>query len=174
MKSHTYLRLSLLLPYALWAIMALLASIQGLSENTSLLGETVEFRNVGFLAALFLVGIFFWFIPYTLLVLGLLLWSRKKEVKAIVRVFALSPIILTALILLEVNVLSILLEDPGVIWTAFHLRDLMSLNLLAVGLTLGIGYFCIALGFGLYKLLQKLHIIKDPETEFQPLIHEAA
>lgn len=174
MKPQTYLRLSLLLPYALWAVLALLASIQGFSGNASLLGEAVEFLNVGFLAALFLVGIFFWFVPYTLLALGLLLWSRNKEVKTIVRVFALSPLLLTALILLEVNVLSIVLEDPGVTWTASHLRDLMSLNLVAIGLTLGAGYLCVGLGFGLYKLLQQLHIIKEPGTEIQLVIHEAA
>ena len=174
MKPQTYLRSSLLLPYVLWAVMALLASIQGFSGDTSLLGETVEFLNVGFLAALFLVGIFLWFVPYTLLALGLLLWSRNKEVKTIVRVFASSPVMLTILILLEVNILSVVLEDPGVTLTVSHLKDLMSLNLLAIGLTLGAGYFCVVVGFGLYVLLQKLRVLKEPGTEIQPVIHETA
>ena len=49
----------------------------------------------------------------------------------------------------------------------------MSLNLLAIGFTLGAGYFCVALGVGIYKLLQHLKVIKEPGMEIQPVIHEA-
>jgi hypothetical protein len=173
MKPQFFLRLSLLLPYVLWAIMVLLSYIPGFGQETSLLGDTTEFLNIGFLAALFLVGILFWFLPYTLLAFGLWIWSRNNQVRTILQVFAISPLLLTALILLEVNILSIVLGDPAVFLSASNLRDLMSLNLVAIGLTLGAGYFCVAIGYGIYKLFQYLHIFKEAETAIQPVIHEA-
>lgn len=173
MKPQTYLRFSLLLPYALWAVMVLLTYIQGFRADTSLLGEATEFFNLGFIAAIYLVGILFWFLPYTLLALGMLVWSINKQVKTIVRVFALSPFILTALILLEVNLLS-MVADPMSFTSQADVQDLMSLNVLAVGFTLGAGYFFVAVGFGIYRLFQRLNLIKEAGMENQPVLTQAA
>ena len=174
MKPQSFLRLSLLLPYLLWAFMVLLTYVEGPSQESSILGDATEFVNVGFLlAAIYLIGIFFWFVPYTLLALGLLVWSINKQVKTIVRVFALSPFILTALILLEVNLLYIV-TDPAAFSSRANVRDLMSINLLAIGFTQGAGYFFVALGFGISKLFQRLKLIKEAGVENQPVWTQAA
>ncbi|HSL44732.1 MAG TPA: hypothetical protein VK897_14945 [Anaerolineales bacterium] len=153
--------------------MVLLTYVEGPSQESSTLGDATEFVNVGFLAAIYLIGIFFWFVPSTLLALGLLVWSINKQVKTIVRVFALSPFILTALILLEVNLLSIV-TDPAAFSSRANVRDLMSINLLTIGFTLGTGYFFVALGFGIHRLFQRLNLIKEAGVENQPVLTQAA
>jgi hypothetical protein len=169
MKPQVFLRFSLLLPYLLWGIMLLVV----LADRGSEAGETTGFFGAGLLASMYVIGIIFWFLPYTLLALGLVIWSLKKQPKTILRVFALSPLLLTVLILLEINLLSLVSEDPAALVSQSNLRDLMSLNLLAIGLTLGAGYLCVGLGFGLYKLLQRLNIFRETDMEAQPLLSEA-
>ena len=173
MKPQTYLRLSLLLPYLLWAIMFSLTQLQEGSGESSPPGGATEFLNLGWLTAVYLVGIFLWFLPYTVLALGLFVWSRNRQANAIVRVFALAPLLLAALILLEINILSIISGGLDSYLSGSGLQELMALNGLAIVFTLVAGYFCVGIGFGLYKLLQSLKIIKEAETKPRPVAAEA-
>ena len=172
MKPLVYLRLALLFPYVLWVILLLLMRVlPGMDSSLTLEASAIS-RSLEMLPMLYVLGILFWFVPYTLLALTLVMWSRQKQAHRIVRVFALSPIMLTALMLLEINVLSVAFDDPALGAPVSGFSDLMSLNLLAVLLTLGAGYFCVALGFGLYKLLQRLNILRASAALVEPAMIE--
>lgn len=166
MKPQTYLRLSLLLPYVVWIVLILLTLILGGIDEGSLLGQTTTFLGV-WIVSVYLIGILFWLIPYTLLSIGLLLWSREKQANTIVRIFALSPLLLTLLILLELNIFSIAAGSISSYLSPPNFENMMALNGLTVIFTLAAGSLCVAIGFGIYRLLQRLRIIGERETELE-------
>jgi len=108
-----------------------------------------------------------------LLVQGLLMWSVNRQVNILRKVFAASPFILTVLILIEINLLSVATQDPSFYSSLADFKDLMALNGRAVVLTLAGGYLCVGIAFGLYKLLQHLKVIKENNPELQPVATEA-
>jgi hypothetical protein len=167
-KPQTYIRLSLLLPYVLWAILFLLALLQEGSGE----GRT-NFLGLEFITSIYLAGIFFWFIPYTLLALGLLIWSRHRPEKTILRVFAFSPLMLAVLILLEINLLSIITGGLDTYLSGQGFQNFVALNGLAVVFSLLAGYLCVGFGFALYKTLQSLKIIKEAQLAATPNTTEA-
>jgi len=77
MKPQTLLRLSLIIPYLLWGLSAIIVAVVGSSKNTPF--DTSSIINVLlYIPMLYAFGIFIWGIPYTLLAVGLGLWSRNK------------------------------------------------------------------------------------------------
>lgn len=172
MKPQTYLRLSLLLPYLLWVTVFLLTQLEDRLGQPFLPGGATDFLDVGWLAAVYLIGIFFWFVPYTILALGLWIWSLHRQANTIVRGTALSPFILAALILLEINILSIVTGGLDSYLSGSGAADFLALNGLAVVFTLAAGYLCVGIGFGGYKILQALKIIPEPRAEPRPIAPE--
>lgn len=172
MKSQTYLRLALLLPYLLWAILLPLTQVWGGNENPSLPDETI-LRLLALLPYLYVMGVIFWFIPYTLLALSLLLWSIKRQAKTILVVFASSPLMLTVLMLVEINLLSIATQDVTYSFGDSSVRDLMALNQVVIFASLIVGYLCVAIGFIVYKIFQALNILKETQAYVEPGMKEA-
>lgn len=149
MKPKNFLRLTLLLPYILWGICLLIFYLT--SQITSAVWDILlmPFRIYTF-------GIILWFIPYTLLALGLLIWSRNKSTKAIYRIYSISPILLLIFMILESIVISM---NTG------EMVDGMK-STLASSLSLGVlslifGYVCVGIGAGLNKFLQANNFIKE-------------
>jgi hypothetical protein len=170
MKPQIFLRLMLLLPYALWVIG--LAFLLVLSAGDA--GSIPDSVSLLFmLPTIYVFGAIFWFVPYTLLALGLLLWSLKKQTRTILRAFVLSPLFLVVLMVLEMTLFSLFFADPAVLLSQNNQTDLLRLNLLAAGLSLGAGYLCVALGYGVYRLLRHVHVIKEPGTEIPSVMTEA-
>jgi len=101
------------------------------------------------------------------------MWSVNRQVNILRKVFAASPFILTVLILIEINLLSVATQDLSFYSSLADFKDLMALNGRAVVLTLAGGYLCVGIAFGLYKLLQHLKVIKENNPELQPVATEA-
>ena len=77
--------------------------------------------------------------------------------------FALSPIAMTMLTVSLVNLLAIGTSGDGVILSnpAVKDQDFISFNILVFALSLIWGYICVGIGFGIYKLLKQIGLIKD-------------
>lgn len=154
MKTQTFIRLSLLFPYALWIILAsfmvVMSEIFPASESLPLLSGIITISFV------YSFGILVWGIPYTILALGLWIWSKGKPVRMMIKVFALSPLLMAVLV--AVTIALILSAQDGV-------SPDIGEAILALGVfSLAYGYGNIGIVAGLYKLLQIGNFIM-PELE---------
>jgi amino acid transporter len=111
------------------------------------------------------IGIVFWGIPYTILVIGLLIWSRNKSFNRIYKTLFYSPYLLSALTIIGFLITGLLfpmtsamrlplLEDwVNLIWYSF----------LATILNLIFGYFFVGVCIGSYKIFERLKLIQNEE-----------
>jgi hypothetical protein len=167
MKTTTYLRLSLLIPFLVWGICVLMVMLFArLGNNGSNLNESTSFKVLLLWSVLFYVfGIVGWFLPYLLLSLVLLVWSftSRAEPRVLIRVFALSPLAMAIVILFVVNVVPLAAQNPDM-FSAVPTPDpgnLIVANLWYMLLALSWGYLCVGIGFSLYSVLQRRGFIKD-------------
>ena len=176
MKTTTYLRLSLLIPFLVWGIGVLFFIVLSSLEPNAAEGmESNVILGLVFWTVLFYVfGIIGWLLPYVLLSLALLVWSFRSRVQVLMKAFALSPIAKALLIVIFVNITSIGAGN----WDMFsdnptgNLENFFGSNLWFVILTLIWGYICVGIGYGIYKLLQRLGYIKEEvKVESVPLVH---
>lgn len=163
MKSRTYARLSLLIPFLLWLILLIYSlalsslSAEDVFSNVSIpVGEWVS-RVIAF----YVIGIMFWIFPY--LLLGAILFSMTFiwESRILIRVFALSPLPMTLLTLALTTLVVFWGPGEGTFTSNVNLQDFNSFNILVSIFILTWGYVCVGIGLGLYKLLQYLQVIKD-------------
>jgi len=161
-KPQTLLRSFLAIPYIGWGISLLIVSIPAFSAETL---DTMESPIVwvGRLAAVYAIGIMLWGIPYTLLAIGLLIWSFKKSARTIAKVFLLSPILLSILLATETALVTL---PNNEIFTTTPGEFLSYAAMLAI-LALIFGYTLILIAFGVYKALGALHLIQA-KTEAGP------
>jgi hypothetical protein len=159
MKPQTLLRLTLIIPYLLWGLSAIIVAVVGSSKNTA--SDTSPIIGMLlYIPMLYAFGIFIWGIPYTLLAVGLGLWSRYKPTQKIIRVFALSPVMLAILISLEMFALSINWNDLGAGFSQ-NSPD-FGASVLSIGaLAIVFGYLSIGVVAGIYKVLSLLKLIKN-------------
>lgn len=166
MKQQTFLRLALLFPYALWAVCVLVtllvASPTDATENWNLIFFPIIF---------YVLGIFVWIVPYTILAIGLWLWSRGKAAKQIAKLFAFSPIMLAVLIALLLLPLSMDGNLAGSGLSNLSLEFAASVLGMA-GLALAYGYFCIGIVIAIYEILKTLQVIKGEESAAAPVMLE--
>lgn len=165
MKSQTFFRLALFLPYVLWGICALIVAILGAVDSEWMDREATIVLLLGWIASIYMIGILFWFIPYTLLAIALWIWSIHRQTGTILRVFVASPLILAVLIILEINIFTFDPESITYFSSSVDSASFWAFNGLAALITLVAGYICVGIGFGLYKLLQRLEIIREPRPE---------
>jgi hypothetical protein len=150
MKPRTYFRLALLFPYMLWCIGALIVfvlSSQNISDAWNVVLMPISFYTF---------GILLWFVPYTLLAGGMWIWSRNKSTTALHKVAVLAPLMLFALMLLEV----ILVMLPTSSITEIT-NGLLGQVALVGGTSLFFGYLCVGVALGVYKFLQAKHRITE-------------
>jgi hypothetical protein len=166
MKPQTFLRLSLLVPYLLWGISAGIAAVVSSSKNT--LFYTNSILNVLlYIPMLYAFGIFIWGIPYTLLAVGLGLWSRGKPTQKTIKIFALSPVMLAILISLEIFAFSVNWND---LRAGFSQNSAdFGASILSIGaLAVVFGYLSIGVVAGIYKVLTLLNVIKNENEMAHP------
>ena len=160
MKPRTFFGLALLIPYILWCICALiffLVSSQEISETVTILLMPISFYTF---------GILLWFIPYTVLAVGMWVWSRNKSTAALYKLALLAPILLSTLMLIEVVIVSL----PADSFTKLA-KDLLGQSALVGVFSLVFGYLCVGIAMRLYKFLVSKSIIKEKTTlniEFAP------
>lgn len=164
MKTTTFLRLSLLIPFLVWGICVLFFIVLSAADSSGPTTNESTIMGIMVWAMLFYVfGIIGWFLPYLLLSLVLLVWSFRARAEVLMKVFALSPLAMSALIVIVLSVISASSQD----WDMFQANPLASAEnffaspLWFVILTLLWGYICVGVGFGIYKILQRRGFIKD-------------
>lgn len=178
MKTKTYLRLSLLTPFLVWIICLLIFIVWSkLAPNGSGFDGSEGILNVVLLPLLFYVfGIIGWLLPYLVLASIFFLWSFRSRSQVLMRALALSPLVMTVLILILVNVLSI----GNGSWSLFssnptaNAQDILGPNALFAVLTLLWGYICLGIGYGIYRILQRRDFIKDEEMVTTAPLREAS
>jgi hypothetical protein len=149
MKPQTYFRLALLSPYALWGICAL-----ALFLLQSIL-ETPEAWNIALMPITFyVIGILLWFIPYTLLAVGLWIWSRSRSTPALYRMALIAPILLLVLMLAEIVLVSLPVDSMAELT-----EELIGQSALVGGFSLVFGYLCVGVALGVFKVLQARKLI---------------
>jgi hypothetical protein len=176
MKTITYLRCSLLIPFLVWGACVLLFLLVAALEpaGSEFMGSNLILGLIFWTILFYVFGILGWFLPYVLLSLVLLVLSFRSRAQVLMKVFALSPLVMTILIVIVVNMWSI---GTGS-WEMFsynpteNFENFFGSNLWFAILTLTWGYLCVGIGFGLHKLLQRLGYIRDVEsTETALLVH---
>ncbi|MEP7136433.1 MAG: hypothetical protein ABI904_16005 [Chloroflexota bacterium] len=166
MKPQTFLRLSLLTPYLLWGMSAIVALVVSSSKNTAF--DTNPIMNtLLYIPMLYAFGIFIWGIPYTLLAVGLGLWSRNKPSQKALKTFVWSPVMLAVLIAFEVFAFSLNWNDLG---AGFSQNSIdFGASILAMGaLAIVFGYLSIGVVAGIYKVLTLRNLIKNEEQMLHP------
>lgn len=150
MKLRTYFGFALFLPFLLWLI-CLLISLMASGADLSSPPDTFFIP-----IAYYTVGIILWFIPYTILAIGLWNWSKNKETIEIRNAALATPFIFYLLLLGEA-VLTFTVTNS---MTDF--ASTMPEAALIIGvLSLGFGYLCVGVGMGIFKLLQANNLIKN-------------
>lgn len=150
MKPQTYFRLALLFPYVLWIVLALLAYLFSAQEASS--GWDILLIPVMF----YTIGIILWFIPYTLLAIGLWIGSRNKSVKTLYRLALIAPLLLFALMFIEVAIL----YQPAR-GNAELTEALTNQAALLGGSSFIFGYLSVGIAAGVYKILEARKFILD-------------
>jgi hypothetical protein len=157
MKKPTFIRLSLLAPYVLWVIFTGLIFAMSVvfpsSESFPIVSGVIAISFV------YSFGILVWGIPYTLLALGLWIWSRGKSADTMTRVFALSPVFLA--ILIAAFGLVLIWRDSN------SLSDIGEGMLALGGIAIAFGYGTIGVVFIAYRVLRAGKFIV-PEGEIPP------
>ena len=161
MKTKTYLQLSLLTPYIYWVFSAAIAFIWNTYSNNELPDNSIV-NFFSYAVFFYAFGITIWGIPYTILAIGLWIWSRGKEVQKAIRIFALSPLFLTLLIAIEVLALAFPREDfssGGTGLLASFGSSVLGLGMFSVVY----GYLIIGITAGIYRILKRFDLIDDAE-----------
>lgn len=158
MKPRTYFGIALMFPYVLWcictAIFLLLSSLQEVSEPWNFVLMPLVF---------YVFGIILWFIPYTVLAIGLWIWSRNKSAKSLSKSAILAPILLAILISLE----AILVTLPSGSVSEF-MADATSQSALVGVFSLIFGYLCVGIAAGVYKILRARNFIAEESPAQAP------
>lgn len=150
MKPRTYFGLALLTPYALWIVCASIAYLLSGEETST--GWDALLMPVFFYA----IGILLWFIPYTLLAIGLWIWSRNRSVTTLFRAAMAAPVLMGVLMLLEGLLVNLPASDLAQLG-----RELPGQVALLGGLSLIFGYFCVGIAWGIYKILKARKFIAE-------------
>ena len=169
MKTTTYLRWSLLIPFVVWGLSLLVFLVLTklpIADGSMDAIDSMSFMDAfSLFLAFYVFGIILWIFPYLLLGLILFFWSFIGKAPAMIKAFALSPI---AMSLLTAAVL-IIIEFGGRtsgVPSGFETLDTSSgaAILLFAGVALIWGYMCVGVGYGLYRILKRREIIRDEEV----------
>lgn len=148
MKPQNYFRLALLTPYVLWVICLLI--FLPLSAL-----EISETWNVALLPLTFyLFGILLWFVPYTLLAIGLWFWSKGKSITTLRNTALLSPILFSLPLLVE----AVLVSLPADSMIGF-VEDAVRYTAMLGGFGVIFGYACVGIALGIFKFLETKKMI---------------
>jgi hypothetical protein len=107
MKIRTFFIASLFFPYFLWMIAKGISinSIPTSSRNNAILELPMEIFNV-----IYVSGIWVWAIPYTVLVIGLIKWSKNKSGPELQKTVLFAPLLLSLLVAIEIIIAALLLS----------------------------------------------------------------
>jgi len=163
MKSITYARLTLLTPYPI-LIVSILAFIYSYAHQ-----KAGYIPGIGeMMGGLILYTSVLWFVPYTILAIGLLVWSIRKSFQQFRIAYIGSPIFFTAIFSLYIVFFVVVgangFPDMGEIGS-FKTIEIAITILVALGMmipmVITIGYLLVGLSLLVYKVLFQLKVIRD-------------
>jgi len=155
-KPQNLLRSLLLAPYLAWGVSLLFAYlVSGPAGN--LYTSNAFFDALTGVTSFYVIGIVLWGVPYTILALGLLLWSIKKPVSIIFKVFIFSPFLLSILMVIEIVLIS---YWPLQTQSLGDATDVLSSLLVVVIPTFIYGYGLVGVGIVIYKAARRLIFIR--------------
>ena len=108
-------------------------------------------------------GILLWLIPYTLLAIGMWVWSKGKSKARLHKAAMIAPLILIVLMLIETTLISLpvgSIEDFA--------GTMLGQTLLSGGFSLVFGYLCVGIVMGIYKMLQTRGFIQEEASSLLP------
>ena len=108
MKIHKLFGIALLFPYLLWGVCALIV-YQLSSDVLNFIPLPIIF---------YFAGISLWFIPYTLLAIGMWFWSKNKSIASLRKLGPSAPIIFTGLMSVEYSILIFANSSSTTAWAA--------------------------------------------------------
>jgi hypothetical protein len=150
MKPQVYFRLALLFPYIFWCICALITFAlpsQEMPDTWNIILMPIMFYTI---------GIILWLVPYTILAVGMWIWSRSKSTATLYKAALLTPILLTVFMFLE----TVLISLPADSVMEFAENAILAIVLMG-GFSLVFGYMCVGIALGIFKFLQTKNIIAD-------------
>ena len=156
MKPRTYFRLALMFPYLLWGICA-----SGLFLLTSLESTALDFLLLLFM--IYVLGIILWLVPYTLLAVGMWIWSTNKSTAALYKLAVIAPVLLVALMLIESALMSLPAKNIAEL-TMDSLEQAVTLG----AFSLLFGYLCVGATLGMYKFLQAKGLVAQEKPSLLP------
>jgi hypothetical protein len=99
----------------------------------------------------------FWFVPYTILAICLLIWSRNKTVEEIRNTYMIAPFMLMFLsggLYLLINIVGLFFEMDG-----------MSIFMIATGASMAasllIGYIFVGVSLVIIAILKRIKLVRD-------------
>ena len=167
MKTKTYARLALLIPLLIWVILIFVELAINLVIPADL-RSSEQMTVFGFLEMFimfYVMGILFWFLPYLVLSIAMLLISYKISLERLQYVLILSPFAMAILAMMEATLVSLPaggFASPSAD-LATNFMTGIGINLMMGILSLVYGYICVGLGIAGYKLLQRFGKIKEEE-----------
>jgi len=156
MKSTTFARLALFLPYLILIESVVYFIFSDISESDSLLQSFNIAWN--FLAI-------FWFPPYTILVILLLARSKGKSFAEIKRLFLSAPywLMITAPVTYTVVLIVGSIADREFFGSAW--RFLLLAGAVSIPASLILGYAFVGISLLLYKLLSRIGVISNDDPQ---------
>jgi hypothetical protein len=165
MKSTIFARFALFLPYLLLIESALYFVFRDVSEKDSLFQTINIIWN--FLAI-------FWFIPYTILVIILLVRSKGKSFAEIKGIFRRAPFMM---MIVAPGTYALILIGGSMVDLAFF-ENAWQILLLAMAVSIPasllFGYIFLGLSLLLHKLLLKTGVVTEDDSQYIHLEPEAA
>jgi hypothetical protein len=159
-KSQHVLRSLLLAPYLIWGTsLAFNLLVDRLIADPDATPAILD-ALVG-VTSFYTIGILLWGIPYTILVVGLLLWSIRKPTSTIHRVFVFSPILMSVLMTVETALVAFWSPQAPFLE---ELMDFLQYTLVAVIPTLVFGYGFVGAGIIINKATKRLNLMNEGET----------
>lgn len=158
MKPQTFFKFTLAIPYVLWGVCLLIVYLTGKTAwgqaESSYTGKILELLLM--LVFYYTFGALIWFIPYTLLATGLLVWSHRKPMRDVYKVAVRSPLFLAALMSMVSIMISI---NSGSVVEI--LKNALQPFLLFGSFSLIFGYVCVGIAIGLYRLLRSKILVEE-------------
>ena len=154
MKHRRLFGIALLFPYLLWGVCLLIANLFSPQD-------VQDIWNFLLIPAIYYaIGAIFWFIPYTLLAIGMWIWSKNRPATSLRKLGLFAPVLLTGLMLIE----HLIIYIPILISPNSESTGMTSFLLLLVVSSLLFGYLIVGIALAVYKFLQSKNLI---EEEFQ-------
>jgi len=149
MKHRKLFGIALLFPYLLWGVCLLIANLFPPREAS-------DIWNLLLVPAMYYaIGVIFWFIPYTLLAIGMWIWSKNKPVTSLRKLGLSAPIIFSILVIIEYSI--ILFSATGIAgW-----KEMAGFFALLIICCLFFGYLSVGVALAVFKFLQSKNLVTE-------------